>query len=293
MSEYQESPSTVVAGTPRWVGLAVAVLGALSLLGLGVEWSAMNHANSLEKSTQAALKQQDDSLGQRVSKSEDQNQQLQSDLKVVTDRLKVTQSELIAARKQNKMAAATYGKKLDELGTNVNQQLAAKASPEWFAATVPVSTKMPEPMVAPRPMAMSARALSTCFRRLLPEESAGSIGRTAHSCRRIEARGAPAPWLLSLLIALDITLAFFHPRARPRQSLIRDGAQVRGRLGVGGVLAFAPPASPCSRRLSFGDEAHVHGSHPPGRPAPSARPDHHQQRQADRPGEPDHSVHRG
>ena len=130
MSEYQESPSTVVAGTPRWVGLAVAVLGALSLLGLGVAWSAMNHANSLEKSTQAALKQQDDSLGQRVSKSEDQNQQLQSDLKVVTDRLKVTQSELIAARKQNKMAAATYGKKLDELGTNVNQQLAAKASSE-------------------------------------------------------------------------------------------------------------------------------------------------------------------
>src|SRR5438105_3566258 len=116
------------------------------------------------------------------------------------------------------------------------------AGPEWFAATVPVSTKMPEPMVAPRPMAMSARALSTCFRRLLPEESAGSIGRTAHSCRRIEARGAPAPWPLSLLIALDITLAFFHPRARPRQSLIRDGAQVRGRLGVGGVLAFAPPA---------------------------------------------------
>src|SRR5207302_9868994 len=103
-------------------------------------------------------------------------------------------------------------------------------------------TKIPEPMVAPRPMAMSAGALSTCFRRLLPEESAGSTGRTAHSCRRIEARGAPAPRRLSLLIALDITPAFFHPRARPRQSLIRDGAQVRGRLGVGGVLAFAPPA---------------------------------------------------
>src|SRR6266404_1115322 len=128
MSEYQESNTTVVSGTPRWVGLAVAVLGALSLLGLGVGWSAINHANSVEKSTQASLKQQNDSLGQRLSKTEDDNQQLQSDLKVVTDKLNVTQADLIAARKQNKMAAVTYSKKLNELGSNVNAQLATKAS---------------------------------------------------------------------------------------------------------------------------------------------------------------------
>jgi len=128
MSEYQESNPTVVSGTPRWVGLAVAVLGALSLLGLGVGWSAINHANSVEKSTQTALKQQDDSLGQRLSNTEDENQQLQSDLKVVTDKLNVTQADLIAARKQNKLAAMTYGKKLNELGSNVNAQLATKAS---------------------------------------------------------------------------------------------------------------------------------------------------------------------
>jgi len=128
MSEYQESNPTVVSATPRWVGLAVAVLGALSLLGLGVGWSAINHANSVEKSTQAALKQQNDSLGQRLSKAEDDNQQLQSDLKVVTDKLNVTQADLIAARKQNKMAAVTYSKKLNELGSNVNAQLATKAS---------------------------------------------------------------------------------------------------------------------------------------------------------------------
>jgi len=128
MSEYQESNPTVVAGTPRWVGLAVAVLGALSLVGLGIGWSAINHSNSVEKSTQTALKQQNDAFGQRLSKTEDENQQLQSDLKVVTDKLNVTQSELIAARKQNKMAAVTYSKKLNELGSNVNAQLATKAN---------------------------------------------------------------------------------------------------------------------------------------------------------------------
>jgi hypothetical protein len=128
MSEYQESipPSTV--GTPRWVGLAVVVLGALSLLGLGVGWSAVNHANSVEQSTQAALKKQNDAIAERLSKADDQNQQLESDLKVVTDKLNVTQADLIAARKQNKMAAVNYTKKLDELGTNVNAQLATKAS---------------------------------------------------------------------------------------------------------------------------------------------------------------------
>jgi len=128
MSEYQDSIPTTTAGTPRWVGLAVAVLGALSLLGLGVGWSAINHANSVEQSTQAALKQQNDTLGQRLAKAEEENQQLESDLKVVTNKLNVTQSDLISARKQNKAATVTYSKKLEELGTNVNQQLASKAS---------------------------------------------------------------------------------------------------------------------------------------------------------------------
>jgi hypothetical protein len=129
MSEYQESnPPVVAAGTPRWVGLAVGVLTVLSLVGLGVGWSAVNHANSIEQTTQAALKQQNDALNQRLAKAEDINQQLESDLKVVTDKLNVTQSDLMAARKQNKVAAATYNKKLEEFGTNVNQQLSSKAS---------------------------------------------------------------------------------------------------------------------------------------------------------------------
>ena len=128
MSEYQESNPTVVAGTPRWVGLAVAVLAVLSVLGLGVAWSAINHSKSLEQTTQASLKQQNDAINERVAKTEEENQQLQSDLKVVTDRLKVTQADLISARKQSKMAAVTYTKKLDELGSNVNSQLASKAS---------------------------------------------------------------------------------------------------------------------------------------------------------------------
>ena len=130
MSEYQETNIQSTSGTPRWVGLAVAVLGGVSLLGLGVGISALSHANSVENSTQASLKQQNDALAQRLAKDDEINQQLQSDLRVVTDKLNVTQADLIAARKQHKTAVVTYDKKLTALGADVNQKLAGKANTE-------------------------------------------------------------------------------------------------------------------------------------------------------------------
>ncbi len=128
MSEFQETNIQSTAGTPRWVGLAIAALGVVSLVGLGVGIGALNQARSVEQSTQASLKQQNDALGQRLARSDDQNQQLQSDLKVVTDKLNVTQEELVNARKQSKVAIASYDKKLTGLASNVNTQLATKAN---------------------------------------------------------------------------------------------------------------------------------------------------------------------
>ncbi len=124
MSEFQESATTA---TPRWVGLAVAVLGGISLLGLGVSWSALNQAKGIEQSTQA-VRQANEALTQRVAKADEINQQLQSDVRVVTDKLKVTQSVLIAARKQNKNATTAVDQKVTNLATSVKAELATKAS---------------------------------------------------------------------------------------------------------------------------------------------------------------------
>ncbi len=124
MSEFQESATTA---TPRWVGLAVAVLGGISLLGLGVSWSALNQAKSIEQSTQA-VRQANEALTQRVAKADEINQQLQSDVRVVTDKLKVTQSVLIAARKQNKNATTAVDQKVTNLATSVKAELATKAN---------------------------------------------------------------------------------------------------------------------------------------------------------------------
>ncbi len=128
MSEYQEPIQVTSAATPRWVGIALVTLAAVSLLGIGIGWSALNHANSVEQTTQASVKQANDALAQKLAKEDEINQQLQSDLKVVTDKLNVTQADLVKARKQNRQSSVTIDKKIAGLESSVNTQLAAKAS---------------------------------------------------------------------------------------------------------------------------------------------------------------------
>src|ERR1700745_284533 len=77
MSEFQDFSLTGTTGTPRWVGLAVGILGGLSLLGMGLSWSALNQAKSLEQTTLAS-KQASDALSQRLAKEDEINQQVQS-----------------------------------------------------------------------------------------------------------------------------------------------------------------------------------------------------------------------
>jgi hypothetical protein len=130
MSEYQEPIQFTGTDTPRWVAIAVAVLAGVSLLSLGIGWSALSHANSVQQATQTSVKQANDTLAQKLAREDEINQQLQSDLKVVTDKLNVTQSDLIKARKQNKQTTVSVDKKLAGLQESVNTQLAAKANAE-------------------------------------------------------------------------------------------------------------------------------------------------------------------
>jgi len=128
MSNFLDSADTSTNGTPRWVGIAVVVLAGLSLLGLGLGWSALNEAKGIEQNTQASVKQANESLAQRLAKEEEINQQLQSDLKVVINKLNVTQGDLTSARKQNKNATTAVDQKVTNLATSVKADLATKAS---------------------------------------------------------------------------------------------------------------------------------------------------------------------
>jgi len=128
MSEFQDSTATSTAAVPRWVALALAVLAGISLLGLFTAWSALSTSKSVEQNTQMSLKRQSDALAERLAKSEEQNQQLQSDVKVVTEKLNLTQGELEHARQQSRASVVAYDKKLTGLESNVKTQLASKAS---------------------------------------------------------------------------------------------------------------------------------------------------------------------
>ncbi len=122
------------SAAPRWIAIAVAVLAIVSLVALGVGWSASNRSKALEQNlaTQSQeigqFKQGDDVLGQRLAKAEDTNSQLQGELSVVTDKMKLTQAELNRARAQAKKIKDDDSKQLADLQNNLNGQLATKAN---------------------------------------------------------------------------------------------------------------------------------------------------------------------
>lgn len=128
-----DEPHNVIvedAAAPRWIGIAVVVLAIISLASLAVGWSASNREKSFEQSAAMQFKQTRDVLGQRLAKAEDTNAQLQGDLSVVTDKMKLTDVELGRARVQAKKIKDADDKQLADLQNNVSGQLATKANAE-------------------------------------------------------------------------------------------------------------------------------------------------------------------
>ena len=118
------------AGTPRWVWMAVGLLAAVSILGLAVGWNATAQARKTDQALASQnvqskeLGQNLEALNQRLAQAEDINTHLQNELLAVTDKLKMTQSEITTARHQNSQLSDDYSKKL----TSVQSALAGKAS---------------------------------------------------------------------------------------------------------------------------------------------------------------------
>jgi type II secretory pathway pseudopilin PulG len=130
-----ERPDVIVeeAAAPRWIGVVMVVLAIISLGALGVGWSATNRAKALEQNFAMQLQQSrqtNEVLGQRLAKSEDTNAQLQGELSVVTDKVKLTESEINRARAQAKKIKDEDTKQLADLESNVSGQLATKANLE-------------------------------------------------------------------------------------------------------------------------------------------------------------------
>jgi uncharacterized membrane-anchored protein YhcB (DUF1043 family) len=124
-----------VKSSPSWQLPAIVILALLALGGLAFGWSNSNKVDETKqavadqmKTLQSSVQQDVTGLKDRLAVSEKANSDLQGDLKVVTDKLKITQGQLKKAREeaaQNNTQTAEMVKTLD---TSVHSELATKAS---------------------------------------------------------------------------------------------------------------------------------------------------------------------
>jgi len=124
--------------SPSWQLPAIIVLGLVAVGGLAFGYNASSKLDTTQQSVAAQLKteqqavQQDvSSLKDRLAQDEKANNDLQGDIKVVTDKLKITQGQLRKAREEatklDKLNDDTT-QKLTALDTSVHTELATKAT---------------------------------------------------------------------------------------------------------------------------------------------------------------------
>jgi hypothetical protein len=131
MTEDRQDVIVQDASAPRWIGIVIVALAVVSLVALGAGWSASTRAKALEQTLadqQQKAKQDQDLLVQRLAKAEDTNAQLEGELSVVANKVKLTQGEVYSARKQAKQIKEDDAKELSDMQNNVNGQLATKAN---------------------------------------------------------------------------------------------------------------------------------------------------------------------
>ncbi len=124
-----------VKGSPSWQLPAIVVLGLIALGGLAFGWSASSKLDSTQqavasqlKTTQQSVQQDMSSLKDRLAQDEKANTDLQGDLKVVTDKLKITQGQLKKSRVEAAKLVDETNQKVTALDTSVHSELATKAS---------------------------------------------------------------------------------------------------------------------------------------------------------------------
>lgn len=125
----------VEKSSPSWQLPAIVVLGVIALGGLAFGWSASSKLDSTQqavatqlKTAQQSMQQDMSSLKDRLAQDEKSNTDFQGDLKVVTDKLKITQGQLKKARAEASKSIDETNQKVTALDTSVHSELATKAS---------------------------------------------------------------------------------------------------------------------------------------------------------------------
>ncbi len=138
MTEELNRPSEGRGGAPGWVLAAIAVLGVVALVGLVMAHNASTQGQEIQQVLENKVKtlQQDFTsqvaqLQQHQTQTDTANSGLQSDLSVVTKRLRLTQSDLKKAREEAVAIKTEHEQKLADLAAvngTVKTELATKAT---------------------------------------------------------------------------------------------------------------------------------------------------------------------
>ena len=136
MSDMSEDYKNVQTNSsPTWHLPAIVILALLALSGLGWAWNNSNKLDATKqaftdqvKSIQTGVQQDLSSLKDRIAQDEKGNTDLQGDLKVVTNKLKITQGQLKKARQEAADQINQTSDKITALDTSVHSELATKAT---------------------------------------------------------------------------------------------------------------------------------------------------------------------
>jgi hypothetical protein len=118
-----------------WQLPAIIVLGLVAVGGLAFGWNASSKLDATQQAVatqvstlKTGVEQDMSSLKDRLVQDEKTNTDLQGDLKVVTDKLKIIQGQLKKARAEAAAAVQDTTQKLTALDTSVHTELATKAA---------------------------------------------------------------------------------------------------------------------------------------------------------------------
>jgi chromosome segregation ATPase len=141
MLDNNEKTTVVREGSAGWVIPVIIVVGILAVAGTVIGWKGLSYAQDSRQALTSDIQtvKQDhtkdiESLQQRLAQNEKTNADLLGDLSVVTKRLQITQAQLKKARQDAQDEADKVRddatKEIADMGTQVNGQLATKASNE-------------------------------------------------------------------------------------------------------------------------------------------------------------------
>lgn len=135
MTEETNQSTSTSRSVPVWIIAAVAVLGVVAIVGLVSAHNASTQATEIQQAFDSKVKtlQQDYTtqiaqVQQHQTQADAANVGLQSDLSVVTKRLRLTQGDLKKAREEAENIRTEDQQKIDAVNGSVTTALATKAS---------------------------------------------------------------------------------------------------------------------------------------------------------------------